>query len=197
MKKVLLIYLVLIAAIAVWWFVAEKKWSNDDDKGPKEKALTVSKHGDDFNESIEKLMESYYSTTESFVKGDTISIDQNANRMKTALDDLKLEELKKDTTGIYETAISFQDNTKGSLQQMIDDVGLEAKRKSFKDFSDNLYTLINTVHYDHGVLYWMECATAFGEGAPGYWLSDKERSANPYGQKDCGTIKKSINVPKK
>ena len=29
MKKVLLIYVVLIAAIAIWWLVAEQEWSHD------------------------------------------------------------------------------------------------------------------------------------------------------------------------
>jgi hypothetical protein len=197
MKKVLIIYAVLIAAIAIWWLVAEKEWSHDDDKGPKEKALAVSKHSRGFNISIENIMDAYYTTTENFVKEDESAVNQNANRLKTALGNLNLDELKKDTTGIYETAVSFSDITKGSLQQMIDDKGLEAKRRSFKEFSDNLYTLINTVHYDTGGLYWMECATAFGDGSAGYWLSNKEKSENPYGQKDCGTVKKTINVPKK
>jgi len=197
MKKVLLIYVVLIAAIAIWWLVAEQEWSHDSDKEPKEQALAVSKHSREFNNSIEKVMDAYHSTTESFVKEDESSINQNANRLKTALEGLNLDELKKDTTGIYETAVSFSDITKGSLQQMIDDAGLEAKRRSFKEFSDNLYTLINTIHYDTGGLYWMECATAFGEGSSGYWLSNKEKSGNPYGQKDCGTVKKTMNVPKK
>ena len=197
MKKVLLIYVVLIAAIAIWWLVAEQEWSHDGDKEPKEKALAVSKHSREFNNSIEKIMDAYHSTTENFVKEDEGAINQNANGLKTALEGLNLDELRKDTSGIYETAVSFADITKGSLQQMIDDMGLDAKRKSFKEFSDNLYTLLNTIHYDSGGLYWMECATAFGEGSSGYWLSKEEKSENPYGQKGCGTVKKTMNIPKK
>src|SRR5436190_264333 len=130
MKKVLLIYAVLITAIAVWWLIAGREWSNDGDKGPKEKALAVSKHSKDFNQSIEKVMDAYYKVTKNLVNADIISANENANQLKPALEGLKLDELKKDTAGIYETAVIFLDNTKGSLQQVIDENMLDAKRRS-------------------------------------------------------------------
>jgi hypothetical protein len=196
MKKVLLIYVILIAAIGVWWLIAEKEWSHDSDKPTKEKALAVSKHSSGFNGSIEKVIDAYFGTTEGFVKEDTISINQNANHLKSVLDGLNLDELKKDTAGIYDNAVFMKENTKGSLEQMISDGDLATKRKSFNQVSDNLLHFISSVHYDTGELYWMECATAFSDGS-GFWLSDKEKSENPYGQKDCGTVKKTMNVPKK
>jgi len=196
MKKVLLIYVVLIAAIAIWWLVAENENSNNGDKPPKEKALTVSKHSSEFNESVEKLLGNYYNTTESFVKGDMAAIDQNINKLKTALDGLNLDELKKDTAGIYDNAVFMKESTRGSVEQLLSDPDLQAKRKSFNQLSDNFLHLINSVN-DTGQFYWMECMTAFGEGSSGFWLSSKEKSENPYGQKDCGSVRKTINVPKK
>ena len=166
-------------------------------KEPKEEALAVSKHSREFNNSIEKVMDAYHSTTESFVKEDEASINQNANGLKPALEGLNLDELRKDTTGIYETAVSFADITKVLIQQMIDDTGLNAKRKSFKEFSDNLYTLLDTIHYDTGGLYWMECATAFGEGSSGYWLSKKEKSGKPLWAKRLRNGEKDHEYSKK
>src|SRR5258708_18703388 len=136
MKKVLLIYVVLIAAIAIWWLIAENKNSNDDDKGSKEKALVVSKHSSKFNGSVEKLLDVYYNTTESFVKGDLAAIDQNVNKLKTALDSLSLDELKKDTAGIYDNAVFMKESTKGSVEQLLSDPDLQAKRRSFNQLSD-------------------------------------------------------------
>jgi hypothetical protein len=124
-------------------------------------------------------------------------VNKNSSELLAELNLLNLEELKKDTAGIYETAVSKLDDTKGSLQQMIDEVGLDAKRKTFTNVSDNLYTFLNSFRYDGGELYWLECQFAFGENSPGYWLSNTETSKNPYGQEDCGTVRKKMNVPPK
>lgn len=196
MKKVLLIYAVLIAAIVIWWLVAENEWTTGGEKGPKEKALTVSKHSDAFNISIDKVLDAYYRTTKDFVKGDLNAINSSAAGLKAALNGLDLEELKKDTAGIYDNAVFMKESTLGSLEQLLSDGDLPAKRQSFNQLSDNFLHLINSVN-DTGRFYWMECATAFPDGSSGFWLSNKENSENPYGQKDCGTVKKTINVPKK
>jgi hypothetical protein len=142
---------------------------------------------------MNEVMDKYYQLTDGFVKEDTALINKNIAALKSSLDSLKVQELQKDSA-IYETAISFWDNTKNSLLQILSDSDLEAKRRSFNQFSDNLYSLINSFHYDVGNLYWLECGTAFGEDSPGYWLSEKEKSNNPYGKKDCVSLKKIINV---
>jgi hypothetical protein len=197
MKKVLLVYAVLIVAIAAWWLIAENGSPRDGGKPPKDKALTVSKHSDAFNESIKKVMDDYYQLVLNFSNADIISAKETSDQLKIHLEELKLDDLKKDTAGIYETAVSQLEDTKGSLQQLIDEPTLEQKRNTFNMVSDNLYGLLNTIHYDSGEIYWMECSSAFGEGSSGFWLSNKEKSENPYGQKDCGVVRKTINVPKK
>src|SRR4030095_2179204 len=94
---------------------------------------------------------------------------------------------------IYETAMAVWDNTKNEMAGMLGDPALEAKRQSLHHFSDQLYTLLNTIRYDLARLYWMECSTAFGDDSPGKWISDSENSNNPYGKKDCATVKKVID----
>ncbi|HMG68304.1 MAG TPA: hypothetical protein VK588_11485 [Chitinophagaceae bacterium] len=190
MKRVLLIYLVLIAGIITWYYAVgkEKKIFGDS----KDKALLVSKHSLQFNESAENVMNSYYKMADAFFKEDTVLINKTASGLQKALDSLKIDELKKDSS-IYETAATFWDNTKTEISGMLTDPSLQAKRESLNLFSNELFTLLLTVHYDLSKLYWQECSSAFGEDTAGNWISETERSKNPYGKKDCATIKKVIN----
>ena len=190
MKKVLLIYLILIAGIITWYFTAgkEKRISSDS----KATALKVSNHSRQFNESLEEVMSNYYKMTEEFVKADTASINKYTLKLKTALDNLKIDELKKDSS-IYETAASIWDNTKTEINGMQSDPSLQAKRESLNLFSNELFTLLLTIHYDLAKLYWQECSSAFGEDTPGNWISESEQSKNPYGKDGCAMVKKVIN----
>jgi len=190
MKKVLLIYLVLIVGIITWYFTAGKqKPILEDSKG---QALKVSQHSVEFNRSIEGVMNGYYKLTNDFVKEDTGSISKDALELKTALDSVKIQELQKDSS-IYETAMAIWDNTKNELQGILSDPAWQTRRQALHHFSDQLYTLLNTIRYDLAKLYWMECSSAFGEDSPGNWISESEHSTNPYGKKDCATIKKILD----
>jgi len=190
MKKVLLIYAVLIAGILIWYFAVGK--GQEIFKEPKPTALTVSSHSEAFNNSIREVMDDYYSLTGAFVKNDTVPINKYASELKTSLDNLIMDDLKKDTV-IYETAVSSWNDTKNEIQGMLSDPTLETKRESLNLFSSLLFTLLLTVHYDLAKLYWQECPSAFGEDTPGNWISASDQSANPYGKKDCAGVKKVIN----
>ena len=192
MKKVLLIYVVLIAAIAVTYFGFIREKGNNNDK-TKDHALAVSKHSKEFNKSLEKMMDAYYSMTEYFVKADTNSINKYATELKLAIGELKIDDLKKDTV-IYETAISIWENAKTEIEGMMNDPSLQAKRESLNLFSNELFTLLLTIHYDLAKLYWQECPSAFGEETPGNWISQTEKSTNPYVKENCGEVKKTINL---
>ena len=190
MKKVLLIYAVLIAGILIWYYgVGTEKRILSDSKG---KALKVSKHSPQFNQSMEDIMSNYYKLTDDFIKGDTNSINKSAGNLSSALDKLKIDELKKDSD-IYETAASIWDNAKTEINGMIGDPSLQAKRESLNLFSNELFTLLLTVHYDLSKLYWQECSSAFGEDTAGNWISETEQSKDPYGKNDCATVKKVID----
>jgi hypothetical protein len=190
MKKVLLIYLVLIAGIITWYFTAGKeKRLMEDSKGV---ALQVSKHSLEFNRSMDAVMSRYFKMTAEFTSEDIASINKTGSELKTALDSLKIQELQNDSS-IYETAVAIWDNTKNELTGILGDPVLEGKRQSLHHFSDQLYTLLNTIRYDLGRVYWMECSSAFGEDSPGNWISESDQSKNPYGKKDCSTVKKVID----
>jgi hypothetical protein len=190
MKKVLLIYLVLIIGIITWYYAVGKENRVFDNS--KATALKVSKHSKEFNESVQAVMDNYYKLTDEFIRGDTLAINKSAAKLKTALDGLKIDELKVDSA-IYETAASIWGDTKTEIDGMQGDPSLQAKKESLNLFSNELFTLLLTIHFDLSKLYWQECSSAFGEDTPGNWISEKEQSKNPYDKNDCAVVKKVIN----
>jgi hypothetical protein len=190
MKKVLLVYLVLIIGIITWYYAVGKENRVFDNS--KATALKVSKHSKEFNQSMQAVMDNYYAMTGEFTNGDTVSINTSAAKLKIALDSLEIKELKADSA-IYETAASIWEDAKAEINGMQTDPSLQAKKESLNLFSNELFTLLLTVHYDLSKLYWQECSSAFGEDTPGNWISEKELSKNPYVKNDCAVVKKVIN----
>ena len=202
MKKVFAILGILLLLFAgyVWYsFKAGKK----RDKGPKPVALAVSKHSPAFNQSVQAVLDAYYNMSEAFVNWDTVAIAKHGGELKTALNNLKVEELKVDTTGIYETALDPLSNAKNETANILNQPSIDTKRTAFNNLSENLRLLFIVVKYDQGKLYWQECPMAFGEDQPGYWLSKTDAVRNPYlgtshpkykdGMLKCGSPKDTIN----
>jgi len=182
------ILLLLVGLIRFYVFAGSSSNSND----PKPPPLTVSKHSEAFNQSVENVMNAYYGLTVGFENNDTAIIRQNSNMLKMALDSFKVEELQKDSL-IYQTALQPLQNLQAEIASIIADPSLAEKRGSYNIFSNELFTLLSTVRYDLAKLYWQECASAFGEDKPGNWISKTEKSTNPYGQKDCAEVRTSLN----
>jgi hypothetical protein len=202
MKKVFAILGILILLLAgyLWYsFKGVKK----REKGPKPVALAVSKHSTSFNQSVQSVLDAYYNISEAFVNWDTAAIARYGNELKTALDSLKVEELKVDTTGIYETVLDPVANAKNETANILKESSIDTKRTAFNNLSENLRLLFIVVKYDQSKLYWQECPMAFGEDQPGYWLSKTDAVRNPYlgtshpkykgGMLKCGSPKETIN----
>lgn len=202
MKKVLAILgiLVLLLAVFLWYtFKGGKKRP----KGPKPVALAVSKHSPAFNESVQSALDAYYKLSEALVTYDDAGIASQAGALKASLDSLKIDELKADTTGIYESALDPLSNAQNATGTILSAPSLEEKKTAFNNLSENLRLLFIVVKYDQGKLYWQECPMAFGEDQPGYWLSSTDEVRNPYlGTKHpkhgnsmltCGGPKDTIN----
>ena len=181
--------LLLLAGLIRFYVYGGSSSSSNDPKPP---PLTVSKHSEAFNQSVENIMNAYYGMTVGFVYSDTAMISQTSNTLKAALDSFKVEELKQDSL-IYETALQPLQNIKAEIASIISDPSIAEKRSSLNIFSSELFALLSTVRYDLAKLYWQECTSAFGEDKPGNWISKTEKSENPYGQKDCAEVRTSIN----
>lgn len=187
-----MLFAILLLLVGLVRFFVFGSNSSSNHNEPKPPPLTVSKHSEAFNKSIEDVLNAYYGLTVGFVNSDTAIIRQNSNTVKMALDSFKVEELRQDSL-IYETALQPLQNLQSEIGSIISDPSIGEKRGSLNIFSNELFTLLSTVRYDLAKLYWLECASAFGEDKPGNWLSKTEQSGNPYGQKDCADVKTNIN----
>jgi Protein of unknown function (DUF3347). len=200
MKKALVLILLLVIAVAVWFFVFRKKETGD--AGPELQPVSVSQHSDGFNQSFQKMLDNYYTLTDAFVNWDTSAVNKAAIQLKTSVDSLQMQDLQKDTI-IFETAGSYWNNAQGDLDKMIAKNTIAEKREVLNTLSDNLYNLFRTVRYDQAKVYWQECPMAFNETQSGFWLSKTDLVQNPYlGTKhpkygkamlECGGPKDTLN----
>jgi hypothetical protein len=160
--------------------------------GPKPIPLSVSKHSEAFNQSMETVLTHYFALTNAFGTNDSTAVNRTAVELRQALDSLKVDELQVDSI-IYQTALQPYENTKAEVTAIAADPSFDEKRSSLNIFSNELFSLISIVHYDLSKIFWFECESAFGENKPGNWLSKAEESENPYGRKDCRELKTTIN----
>ena len=200
MRTVIIILVVLIFGFGLWWFLGRKD-SSPTENADKQQPLAVSQHSDSFNQSVDRLINTYYSMTNDFVNWDSTDVVAKATELKTDLDSLKLNELK-DTT-IYETAKVFVDNAHRDIEKIETAADLENKRRSLNSLTENLFNFLRVVQYDRAKLYLQECPMAFNDEEPGMWLSKSPEIVNPYlgthhprygkGMLHCGETKETLN----
>ena len=205
MKKLLLIVVVLVVAlIGVWYFGLFKGKNEASD--PKPEGLTVSKHSSSFNESMSKVLDSYYTLTESFVNWDTTKINSSLADLKISIDSLRIHEMEKDTA-IYPTVKSQWESIKAEISGMQADTALYEKREDLNMLSQEMFDLLRIVKYDAAKVFYQECPMALNNyESSAYWLSansETKNRRNPYlGLHDpkygkamltCGQTRDSIN----
>jgi Protein of unknown function (DUF3347) len=200
MRSILLVLLLAGVGIITWLVLSRP---DKREEGPKQQALVVSKHSDAFNTSVGTLLSDYEKLSEAFVKWDSVSAIPAAQTLLKDLESLNLDELKKDSAAIYETAAAFIENTKGDLQTIASEKGIRPQREVFNNMTDNIYQFLNTVRYDREKLFLQQCPMAFDDVQAAKWISKKEEIRNPYlGLKDpkygkgmlsCGETIKTIN----
>jgi hypothetical protein len=203
MKRILAIVGILILVLAVYIWFAYFRSGKKVPRGPEPKPLSVSKHSEGFNQSIQATMDAYYAMSEGFVNWDTVVIGKNASDLKLALENLKIEELKVDTTGIYESVLDPISSAKTAAASILSQPAIANKRVAFNNLSESLRLILIIVKYDANKLYWQECPMAFDEHQPGNWLSKTDAVRNPYlgtkhpmykdGMLECGGPKDTIN----
>jgi hypothetical protein len=203
MKRILAILGILVVVLAGVFYFVFIRGGKRRPKGPEPIPLAVSKHSDAFNRSVQTMLDDYYAMSEGFVNWDTVTINKEAGELKGELDKLPIDELKVDTTGIYESIIDPLANAKSAAATIATDPSIDNKKTAFNSLSENLRLVFIVVKYDANKLYWQECPMAFGDDKPGNWLSKTDAVRNPYlGLKhptyknsmlECGGPKDTIN----
>jgi hypothetical protein len=200
MKKLLVLVGLAILGTASWYIWETRKAPKDET--PEQPPVGVSRYSADFIASIDTALADYYTLSETLVRWDSGQVNGQAQKLKESLDEVKLEELEKDTL-VHQTAVSYKETLEGNLEAVIQKKDLTAKRQSFNSLSQNLYDLLRTIRYDGGKVYLQECPMAFYDTAAGIWLSKTAPIRNPYlglyhpkyrsGMLECGETKDSIN----
>jgi len=203
MKKILLGILVLVLGIAgYYWYMFSK--SGGGKTGPKQEALTLKKHSDTFNLSVNAAMDAYFEMSAAFVDADTARAKMAAAKFVKLLDTIPLTELKKDTTNIYETAMGTFDGIKSNAADILVQTDLLEMRKDFSMVSENLYPFFKIINYEGDKMYWQNCPMAFGDEKEANWVSKTPEVVNPYLGKNhpefkatmlhCGMTKDTIKA---
>lgn len=174
----LLIFLLLTGAGIIAWLIVARPAKKET--APKQEAIAVSKHSAGFNSAVAIALTDYNKLTESFVAWDSAASSTAAGQLINDLNQLNLDDLKKDSSGIYETAVSFIDNAKGDAQTIATEKGIRSQREAFNSLSDNFYQFLNMVRYDRQALYLQQCPMAFDDNKAGLWLSQQKEIRNPY-----------------
>ena len=199
--KALLIFLVVAGVGSITWLVLARPAKKTE--VAKQQTIAVSRYSSPFINAVSGVMDDYSKLTELFVKWDSANVKPIGETLLKDLNNLNLQELKKDSSAIYETALSFIDNAKGDLHTIASESHIRPQREAFNSLTDNLYQFLNTVKYDKEKLYLQECPMAFDDTKPGLWLSRDEAIRNPYmglhhptygkGMIVCGETKTTIN----
>lgn len=199
MRKLFVVILFVALVIGVWWLFFKEKSHNS---GPKQQPLKVGIHSGEFNKSIGAVITQYLSLKDAFVNADTSTIKAEEKKLIAAIDSIKIDELKKDTTGIFQSAQAQLSDIKSNADAILKETDITEMRQDFRMISENLFPLLKTIHYEGVKLYWQNCPMAFGEGKDANWISNTEEIFNPYLGKNhpefkgtmlhCGEIKDTI-----
>ncbi|MDN3657499.1 DUF3347 domain-containing protein [Ferruginibacter paludis] len=199
MKKVIWILVILVLAFSIYWFKFKPVEAVESAKSA---PLKVMKHSPEFNRSIDTMMTAYLDLKTAFVEADSVQAKAATQKLLLVCDSLKLNELKKDTAGIAESAEMQLNDIKANAESLLKQLNLTEMRQDFRMVSESIYPLLKTIHYEGQTLYWQNCPMAFGEGKEANWISNSAEIINPYlGKKNpeykatmlhCGELKDSI-----
>ncbi len=170
----------------------------------KSDALVTSSHSAAFNSGIDSLLNAYFLLKEALVNTDSISAKLACKTLVILADSNRLAELKKDSSGIYISAIQQLSDVKANAESLLSQSDITEIRQDFRMIGESIYPLLKTIHYEGKTLYWQNCPMAFGEDKGANWISNTEEIINPYlgknhpefksGMLHCGEVKDSIKA---
>ena len=202
MKKVVILFAIVAALFAIYWFQFRDNKSVPE--APRQQALKVNEHSEIFNTNIDSLLHNYFEIKAALVETDSVKAKLADNRLVDFLSRINIDELKKDTSGIFESASMFLTDIRANAASFANQQNITEMRQDFKGISENLYPFLKTIHYEGKILYWQNCPMAFGEDNGANWISSSEEIINPYMGKHhpeykgtmlhCGEVKDSIKA---
>lgn len=201
MKRIITLALALLIGFGLYWIFFTGKVK--EGKDGKAETLTVKTHTEEFNKRVGEALDAYMKLKDAFVDADTAAIREQAGNFLVLLDSIPIEELKKDTTSIYEGVVSILSDIKSNIQSLQSQKDIAEMRKDFSMATEMMYPgFFKMIRYEGETLYLQHCPMAFGDDSGANWLSKTAEIINPYLGKNhpefrssmlhCGEIKDSI-----
>jgi len=186
MKKLLLLIAVAGVAVFVGWKLFSCKQGKTVEE-PKDQPLAISSNSSAFDQSFSKLMGDYYAISEALAQWDSAKADVAARALQQKADSLHFSELKGDSSIIL-TAQNLATSISSEIKGFVAETCLLEKRKSFNMLTDEIYNIVRTVRYSGEKIYYIKCNKAFKDVDEAYWLSNTNKTMNPYlGEKRADT----------
>jgi hypothetical protein len=201
MRKIIVFLMLVLLGFSVYWFLLRTKAPGT--KEPKQGPITVKKHTDAFNSSVDHLMTAYFGIKDAFVETDTEKAKQQTNLFINLLDSIPVSELEKDDKMIAETAKATLADLKANAASLIAQTDITEMRQDFRTVSDMLYpAFFKIINYEGPALFLQNCPMAFDGDKDANWISNSNEIVNPYLGKHhpkfkstmlhCGEVKDSI-----
>ena len=161
MKRIIAFLAIVVILFGIYWFFFK---SSPHDSGPKQAPIALKKHTEHFNNSISTMMSAYYDIKNAFVEDDTALVKKNTSVFIILLDSIPLEELKKDTASIYETAKGNLADIRSNAASLMQQPNITEMRHDFSMVTEMMYpSFFRTINYEGPSLYLQNCPMAFGE----------------------------------
>ena len=204
MKKLFLFAILLIAAFALYWFKFRTTEPTTPEP-PKQAPITLKKHSESFNKSVDSVVNTYLAIKDALVNEDSVKAKADGITFVELLNHFPIEELKKDTASIFETAKMNVVDIKSNAESLTKQTTISEMRKDFNMVTTMMYpSFFKAINYEGKKLYYANCPMAFGEGQEANWISNSAQIVNPYLGKvhptykatmlGCGEVKDSIEA---
>jgi hypothetical protein len=201
MKKVFLIIVIAAIGFGIYWTKFRTKESHSEE--PKQAAITLKKHSEKFNNSIDSLVNAYLDMKNSFVEADTASAKKSTRKFIEIIDKVPLDELKTDTATVVQTVKGNIMDIRSNAVSLLQQTDITEMRKDFSMVTEMMYpSFFTAVNYEGPKLFVANCPMAFGDNVAANWISSSAEIINPYlgknhpkyksGMLDCGEVKDSI-----
>jgi len=202
MKKIIALVVTVLIGFSIYWFLLKTKETTV--KEPKQAAVVVKKHSDNFNGSIDNMMDAYFTIKDAFVEADMAKAKQQTNLFISLLDSIPVDELAKDSLMISETTRANIADIKANASSLLQQSDITEMRQDFRAMSDMLYPgFFKIINYEGPKLYLQNCPMAFDGDKDANWISNSDAIVNPYLGKNhpkfkgsmlnCGEVKDSIS----
>lgn len=203
MKRVLVVLLLIIIALALYWFKFRKSGPHPD--RPKETPITLKKHSAEFNASVDSMILSYLDIKDAFINQDTAGAKAATRMMIRRADSLHLDELKNDNEAVRASAEATIGDIKANAESLLTQTDITEMRQDFRMVTEMMYpAFFQTINYEGPKLYLMHCPMAFGTDKGADWISANPEVVNPFFGKNnpkhkdemlhCGEVKDTIKA---